>query len=136
MSFVRAKFAIDRYFCKRSILSALDQGFPTIVYDFKYPKQTERISGYAAKRGYDVRVFAPGYPESEVCNPLEFLKDEADSLMARQFAEVMNRNFQLNKEGDDPFFTAAGDQLTEAILMLTKACGEYADLMTSQANNC
>jgi type IV secretory pathway TraG/TraD family ATPase VirD4 len=26
------------------------------------------------KRGYTVRVFAPGFPESETCNPLDLIK--------------------------------------------------------------
>jgi type IV secretory pathway TraG/TraD family ATPase VirD4 len=81
-----------------------------------------------------VRVFAPGFPESEVCNPLDFLKDETDSLMARQIAEVLNRNFNAGNSNasDDPFFTNAGDQLTEAILMLAKS-SRYSDIMMCQA---
>ena len=115
------------------ILSALDQGFPNIVYDFKYPTLTKRIAGYAQEHGYDVRIFAPGFPESEVCNPLEFLTKPEDSLMARQFAEVLNANFKKAGEtSGDPFFKNGGDQLTEAILMLTKST-KYADLMMAQA---
>ena len=115
------------------IRSSLDQGFPTIVYDFKYPGQTELLVGYAAKRGYKVRVFAPGYPESEVCNPLDFLRDENDALMARQMATVMNRNFALSSNSsEDKFFSDAGDQLTQALLMLTKSMPE-PDLMTAAA---
>lgn len=117
----------------QSLLSAIDQGFPVLLYDFKYPTQSERIAGYAQSKGYRVNVFSPGYPESEICNPLDFLKDDSDALMARQFAEVMNRNFK--KEGNqasDQFFTAAGDQLTEAILMLAKGT-PYPDIMTCQA---
>ena len=117
----------------QAILSALDQGFPLLLYDFKYPTQTSRLVGYAAKLGYDVRIFAPGYPESEICNPLDFLKSEDDSLMARQFAEVLNRNFnQGGHSTEDKFFTTAGDQLTEAILMLAKGT-ESPDLMMCQA---
>ena len=117
----------------QTVLSALDQGFPLILYDFKYPSQTSRLVGYALKQDYDVRVFAPGYPESEICNPLDFLKSEDDSLMARQFAEVLNRNFnQGGQSTEDKFFTTAGDQLTEAILMLAKGT-DYADLMMCQA---
>ncbi len=116
-----------------AIRSALDQGFPAIVYDFKYPTQTRRLIEYAARRGYDVRIFAPGYAESEVCNPLDFLRNNSDSLMARQIAEVMNKNFKLSHQSDgDQFFTDAGDQLIEAILMLAKGM-PYPDLMTCQA---
>ena len=116
-----------------AVLSAIDQGFPLVLYDFKYPTQTSRLVGYAAQRGYDVRIFAPGYPESEVCNPLDFLHSQDDSLMARQFAEVLNRNFnQGGHSTEDKFFTTAGDQLTEAILMLAKGT-DYPDLMMCQA---
>ncbi|MCV3212396.1 hypothetical protein OGM63_02425 [Plectonema radiosum NIES-515] len=32
------------------------------------------------KRGYTVRIFAPGFPESETCNPLDLLRDEEDAI--------------------------------------------------------
>ena len=122
------------------IRSALDQGFPTLIYDFKYPAQTKRAVAYAMKRGYTVRVFAPGFPESETCNPLDLIKDEEDAIAAGQLAQVVNRNF--NKGGDkggDKFFEEAGDSLVEGILLVTKAVGRlennpiYCDLMMSQA---
>ena len=117
----------------QALLSVLDQGFPLLVWDFKYPTQSKRLAGYAASLGYDVRIFAPGYPESEICNLLDFLNNESDALMARQFAEVMNRNFKKsNQSVDDAFFSVAGDQLTEAVLMLAKGT-EYPDLMMCQA---
>jgi type IV secretory pathway TraG/TraD family ATPase VirD4 len=118
-----------------AVRSAIDQGFPIILYDFKYPSQTERIAGYAKQQGYQVKVFAPGFPESETCNPLDFLKDETDSLMARQMAEVLNRNFATNgsNKSEDPFFAQAGDQLTEGIFLLAKSFRQYGDLMMCQA---
>lgn len=113
-------------------LSVFEQGFPAIIWDFKYPTQTSRLAPYAAKCGYDVKIFAPGFPESERCNPLDFLADYRDSLMARQLAEVMNANFKkISEGGEDSFFSKAGDQVTEAILMLAKAT-EYPDLMMAQ----
>lgn len=117
----------------QALLSIVDQGFPIILYDFKYPTQSKRIAGYAKSKGYKINIFAPGYPESEICNPLDFLKGPSDALMARQFAEVLNRNFK--KEGtnaSDQFFTVAGDQLTEAILMLAKGT-KYPDIMMCQS---
>jgi type IV secretory pathway TraG/TraD family ATPase VirD4 len=118
-----------------AVRSAIDQDFPIILYDFKYPSQTARIAGYAAENGYTVRVFAPGFPESDVCNPLDFLKDETDSLMARQMAEVLNKNFATGTttKSEDPFFTQAGDQLTEGIFLLAKTFPEHADLMMCQS---
>jgi type IV secretory pathway TraG/TraD family ATPase VirD4 len=121
------------------VRSALDQGFPTLIYDFKYPAQTQRAVAYAMKRGYTVRVFAPGFPESEVCNPLDLIRDEEDAIAAGQLAQVINKNF--NKGGDkggDKFFEEAGNSLVEGILLVTKAVGrledpKYCDLMMSQA---
>ena len=114
-------------------ISVIEQGFPLILWDFKYPTQTSRLAAYAVKQGYDLHIFAPGYPESEVCNPLEFLKDAADSMMARQFAEVMNQNFKRSEQAaQDGFFGPAGDQVTEAIMMLARGT-DFPDLMMCQA---
>jgi type IV secretory pathway TraG/TraD family ATPase VirD4 len=115
------------------IYSAIDQGFPIIAYDFKYPSQA-KIAAYAKSQGYDVHIFAPGFPESEVCNPLDFLRDSSDAETARQIATVINKNFRLlGNSSEDGFFAPAGDQLTQAILMLTKEFGERADVMTAAA---
>jgi len=122
------------------IRSALDQGFPMCLYDFKYPAQTKRAVAYAMKRGYTVRVFAPGFPESETCNPLDLIKDEEDAIAAGQLAQVVNKNFSKgNAGGGDKFFEEAGDSLVEGILLVTKAVGRltgnplYCDLMMAQA---
>lgn len=78
-------------------------------------------------------MFAPGFPETGVCNPLDFLRDPTDGEMARQIATVLNRNFRLMTGGqEDAFFGPAGDQLTTAILMLTKGT-RFPDVMMSQA---
>ena len=124
-----------------AIRSALDQGLPTIIYDFKYPAQTKRAAAYALKRGYKVRVFAPGFPESEVCNPFDFLKNSEDAIAAGQLAEVINRNIDRSqgKAQTDKFFEDAGDALVQGIFLLTKLVAEkyqyedYADLMTASA---
>lgn len=113
--------------------SAVDQGYPIILYDFKYPAQSERLAGYAALAGYEINIFAPGFPESDVCNPLDFLRSPSDAEMARQMGEVMNRNFgAAGGKGEDPFFGPAGDQLTEALFMLVKG-SKYPDIMMAQA---
>ncbi|WP_414545007.1 type IV secretory system conjugative DNA transfer family protein [Nostoc sp. CCY0012] len=115
------------------IYSAIDQGFPILAYDFKYPSQA-KIAAYAKKMGYDVHIFAPGFCESEVCNPLDFLRDSSDAETARQIATVINKNFRiLSNSNEDGFFGPAGDQLTQAILMLTKEFGSSADVMTAAA---
>ncbi|WP_373526345.1 type IV secretory system conjugative DNA transfer family protein, partial [Nostoc sp.] len=92
-----------------AIYSAIDQGFPIIAYDFKYPSQA-KIAAYAKSQGYDVHIFAPGFPESEVCNPLDFLRDSSDAETARQIATVINKNFRiLSNSNEDGFFAPAGD---------------------------
>lgn len=115
------------------IYSAIDQEFPCIVYDFKYPSQA-KVAAYAKYKGYDVHIFAPGFPESEVCNPLDFLRDSSDAESSRQISTVINKNFRLlGNSTEDGFFGPSGDQLTQAILMLAKEFGDYADVMTCAA---
>lgn len=105
-----------------AIRSSLDQGFPTIVYDFKYPAQTERCAAYAAARGYEVIIIAPGMKESYTCNPLEFLRDEEDAVSAGQLSQTIRKNMDTGDgKGGDKFFEAAGNSLVEGIFLLTKA---------------
>ena len=125
------------------IRSAVDQGFPLVLYDFKYAHQESADSpskgqapilvGYALERGYQVTVLAPGFAESAVANPIDFLRSNEDSEMARQLAITLNRNFQLgDKDSGNSFFTNAGDQLVQAVFMLAKGT-EYPDIMMCQA---
>lgn len=123
------------------IRATLDQGFPMCLYDFKYPAQTKRCVAYALKRGYTVRVFAPGFPESETCNPLDLLKNEEDAIAAGQLAQVISKNFDRSggKASSDKFFEEAGDSLIEGVFLVTKAVAtlvnddKYCDLMMAQA---
>lgn len=131
-----------------ALRSAIDQGHAMLLYDFKYPSQsgkndgssqTEQIVGYAERAGYDISFFCPGFKESAVCNPLDFLQPrhglpaEADAETARQMSLVMNRNFRMfSTDKEDPFFGPAGDQLVTAIFMLAKS-SDYADMMMCQA---
>ncbi len=122
------------------IRSVFDQGFPMCLYDFKYPAQTKRAVAYAMKRGYTVRVFAPGFPESETCNPLDLIADEEDAIAAGQLTQTISRNFDRgNSASSDKFFEEAGDSLVEGILLVTKAVAsltgddKYCDLMMAQA---
>jgi type IV secretory pathway TraG/TraD family ATPase VirD4 len=116
------------------IRSVIDQGFPICLYDFKFPGgQAEIHAAYARSRGYDVRIFAPGFEGTESCNLLDFLKSPDDSETAGQIAKVLNSNFSLNggKGGEDPFFQLSGDQLIKAVLQLAKL-SEYPDFLTCQ----
>jgi type IV secretory pathway TraG/TraD family ATPase VirD4 len=121
------------------IRSALDQGLPTILYDFKFPAQTSRSVAYALKRGYRVRFFTPGWSGSDTCNLLDFLHDEEDAVAAGQLATTIAKNIDLNANAKgDKFFEEAGATLVEGMFLLAKAVGqvkgkEYADLMTASA---
>ncbi|MBC1237336.1 type IV secretory system conjugative DNA transfer family protein [Nostoc sp. 2RC] len=125
------------------IRSAIDQGFPLVLYDFKYSEQETAtatakgqapiLAGYALERGYQVTVLAPGFGESAIANPIDFLRNNEDSEMARQLAITLNRNFQLGSDNSgNNFFSNAGDQLVQAIFMLTKGT-KYPDIMMCQA---
>jgi type IV secretory pathway TraG/TraD family ATPase VirD4 len=116
------------------VRSVIDQGFPICLYDFKFPGgQAEIHAAYAKSKGYDVRIFAPGFEGTESCNLLDFLKSADDSETAGQIAKVLNSNFSLNggKGSEDPFFQLSGDQLIKAVLQLAKL-SEYPDLLTCQ----
>lgn len=115
------------------IRAAIEQGFPIIIYDFKYPTQTSRHAAYAASRGYEVYTFAPGFPESTVINPLQFLRHDADTAMARQFAEVLSKNDRLIAGAtEDRFWTAAGNLVDEGTITFAKGT-EYPDILMAQA---
>jgi type IV secretory pathway TraG/TraD family ATPase VirD4 len=113
--------------------SIVEQGYPCILYDFKYPTQTSAIAAYAQQMGYTIRVFAPGFPESDVLNLLDFLTGDpqVDASLARQLANVLNTNFKESAASSDPFFDNAGDQLVQAVMMLARQM-PHADLMTAQ----
>ena len=113
------------------IRSAINQGFPTIVYDFKYPAQTRRIVAYALKRGYRVNIFAPGFPETDICNPLDLIRNEEDGVGAAQLIEVISKNTDKSrgKGSGDKFFEDAGDTLVEGIFLVTKAVEKLAEGM-------
>jgi type IV secretory pathway TraG/TraD family ATPase VirD4 len=117
------------------LVSALLQGFPAIVFDYKYPSQTADLAPLAQHLGYDVHIFAPGYAESSTCNLLDFIESDTDMGMARQLARVLYRNAARGGEAartDDPFFTDAGEQVTVAALSLAKG-SPYSDLAMAQA---
>lgn len=117
--------------------SAIEQEMPTLVYDFKYTEPNDSLVSVvlptAAKAGYDVHVFAPGMPESEICNPLDFLLDDMDGMAARQLASVMHNCMRSEHKNasDDPFFSIAGDLLIQAVLLLAKQTS-FPDMMMCQ----
>lgn len=118
------------------VRSSMDQGFPVIYFDYKYtadnPSPSAQIAGYAEERGYEVSVFAPGLPESCVCNPLDLLRDAKDAETALQFALVLHKNFTPNSSESNPFFTQTAQKMIQGLLMVAKySC--FQDLMMCRA---
>jgi type IV secretory pathway TraG/TraD family ATPase VirD4 len=117
------------------IRSAVDQHFPCIVYAYK-EEQLQRHIAYAAKEGYDVRIFAPGKPYSEIINPEDFLADESDANMAQQLAIVLNRNassaYSSASNSSADYFSKSADLLIQSLLMLAKGT-IYPDLLMAWA---
>lgn len=114
------------------VRSAIDQGFPVFYYDLKgheEPAPSSKLVGYAQERGYKISIFAPGYPETCVCNPMDFLANSTDAEMAAELADVLTQNFKLNDStsSNSDFFTKKGNNLVQAILMLAKSSA-YPDI--------
>jgi type IV secretion system protein VirD4 len=105
--------------------SAFVQGFPVILYD-KKGDQMRLHAPLAARYGYQVWVFAPGEPYSGVLNPLDFIRDAYDSVMAGEIGQVINRNAAKGGKSDE-FFATAGDLLAKALLQLAKGT-QYPDM--------
>ncbi len=114
-----------------AIRSALEAGYPVIVYDSK-GAQTEAHAAYAASLGYRVSVFAPGKPYTGTCNLLDFVRDETDSLMAYQLAYILEKNssgLAAGQQSGKDFFARTGVSLVEAAILLAKFT-EHPDLLT------
>jgi type IV secretion system protein VirD4 len=113
------------------IRDAIGQGVPVVVYDFK-GSQLEAHAAYAAAQGYEVHVFAPGFPYTGVCNPLDFVRDASDALMAGQLAEVIYKNTRRGANAtENDFFSNAGQKLVEAVILLAKVT-EFPDLLMAK----
>ncbi|WP_341531428.1 TraM recognition domain-containing protein (plasmid) [Nostoc sp. UHCC 0302] len=132
------------FFCLNRLFSAvISQSLAFAMYDFKFSLQesatasakgqTPILAGQALKQGYKVHIFAPGFAGSAIVNPIEFLKNQQDSSMARQLAITINRNFKLGSDDSgNAFFSNAGDQLVQAVFMFAKGT-KYPDIMMCQA---
>lgn len=114
-----------------TLRAAVAQGMPIILLDTDYPGLSKTIAPLAESVGYEVDIFAPGYPESGVCNVLDFVRDARDSTGATQIAKTLNKNFQMNGgKNDDMFFQLSGELATEAALLLAKAL-PHKDVLTA-----
>ncbi|MFN6538207.1 MAG: type IV secretory system conjugative DNA transfer family protein [Nostoc sp. EkiNYC01] len=109
----------------RMLESAMQQGFPILLYD-KKGDQLRLHAPLAARYGYKVRVFAPGEPFSGVINPLDYMRDARDGVMAGEIGQVINRNASSGGKSDE-FFAKAGDLLAKALLQLVKG-SPYPDM--------
>ncbi|MEM9008678.1 MAG: type IV secretory system conjugative DNA transfer family protein [Cyanobacteria bacterium P01_F01_bin.86] len=115
---------------KPTLRSAIAQGLPTVLLDTDYPGLAKTIAPLAESVGYEVSIFAPGYPESQICNVLDFVKDLRDSTGASQISKTLVKNFSMHGKHEDLFFAQAGELATEAALLLAKAM-PHQDLLTS-----
>ena len=79
-----------------------------------------------------MHVFAPGFPYTGVCNPLDFVRDASDALMAGQLAEVIYKNTRRGSHAsENDFFSQAGQKLVEAVILLAKIT-PYPDLLMAK----
>lgn len=106
--------------------SAIWQGKSILLFDAKGHEEGEnslapssKIAGFAKARGYQVFVIAPGCPESDCLNVLDFLESENDSDNAFQLGDTLVKNFGL-AEGNNSFFEQTGAMLCQALMMLAK----------------
>ncbi len=115
---------------KPTLRAAIAQGLPTVLLDTDYPGLSSTIAPLAEAAGYSVHIFAPGYPESGVCNVLDFVHDQRDATGASQIAKTLYKNFQMGSKNEDMFFKVSGELATEASLLLAKAL-THADILTA-----
>ncbi|HEY9852106.1 MAG TPA: type IV secretion system DNA-binding domain-containing protein [Leptolyngbyaceae cyanobacterium] len=110
----------------RLVESAFQQGFPVIIYD-KKGEQMKLHAPLAVRYGYDVQVFAPGETYSGVINPLDFMRDAQDAVMAAEIGSVIARNASLGDSKGNEFFEKAGELMAKGLVQLAKGSA-YPDL--------
>lgn len=109
----------------RAVESGLQQGASLLLFD-KKGDQIKLHAPSAVRYGYDVQVLAPGESYSGVINPLDFLRDPQDSVMAEQIGKVIVQNAGGGDKGNE-FFQTAGQMLAKGLVQLAKA-SRYPDL--------
>jgi len=110
----------------RMVESAFQQGFPVIIYD-KKGEQMKLHAPLAVRYGYDVQVFAPGEAYSGVINPLDFMRDAQDAVMAAEIGQVIARNASPGESKGNEFFEKAGELMAKGLVQLAKS-SSYPDL--------
>lgn len=118
---------------KPTLRAAIAQGLPIVLLDTDYPGLTKTIASLAESVGYEVSIFAPGFPESRVCNVLDFIHDFKDATGASQISKTLNANFSRGSgANEDLFFKVAGELAIEGSLLLAKAL-KHKDILTAFA---
>jgi type IV secretion system protein VirD4 len=123
----------------RLLFSAIDQGFPILLYDYKYGAvgdkkdkserkkgQTPLIASYAARHGYNLRIFAPGNPDTCIINPLDFLRDKYDFTMARTLIQTYQSNIKEGNSSSNEYFKNNSLALLEVAMLMAKGT-KYPD---------
>ncbi|MGK7924822.1 MAG: type IV secretory system conjugative DNA transfer family protein, partial [Spirulina sp.] len=110
----------------RLIESSFQQGFSTVIYD-KKGDQMKLHAPLAARYGYEVSVLAPGEPYSGVINPLDFMRDPQDAVMAGQIGRVIANNADSEQGKSNEFFKNAGEMMAKGLVQLAKS-SQYPDL--------
>ena len=110
----------------RMVESAFQQGFPAIIYD-KKGDQMKLLAPLAVRYGYDVQVFAPGEAYSGTINPLDFMRDAQDAVMAAEIGQVIARNASPGESKGNEFFEKAGELMAKGLVQLAKS-SPYPDL--------
>ncbi|MBW4532335.1 MAG: type IV secretion system DNA-binding domain-containing protein [Pleurocapsa minor HA4230-MV1] len=127
----------------RLLVSAIDQSYPILLYDYKYGNpnddddpserkdgQTPFIGGYAARHGYKIRIFAPGKDYTCIINDLDFLKNDLDFTMCQTLVrtyESREANATSNK-----FFDSASQALLVTAILVAKG-SKFPDLAMAAA---
>jgi type IV secretion system protein VirD4 len=110
----------------RLLESAFRQRFSVIVYD-KKGDQVRLHAALATRYDYDVQVLAPGEAYSGVINPLDFMKNHQDAMMAGELGRIIAQNAGLGEGKGNEFFQQAGEMLARGLVQLAKQ-SNYPDL--------
>lgn len=110
-----------RSFFDPALKSAIDQGWTNLVLDIK-GNLMKKHAAYAHSKGYDVYVFAPGFPYSDGLNFVDFIYSPSDGKSAEQIATVLDVNFGEPGARKDNFFSPQAVALLKGVFMLAKQC--------------
>ena len=125
----RSRGGKTRSFIDPGIKSAIDQGWTNFVLDVKGNLMAKHAA-YAYSRGYEVYIYAPGFPYSDGLNFLEFMHDASDAKKAEEIATVLEANFGEPGAKKDNFFSPQGVALLKLVFMLAKS-SPFADLLSA-----